>query len=203
MVRKLLITGFDPFAHYQCNPSWEVVRALPEQIGDFELSKLLLPNIFGLAGRMLLEKAQELEPDIMLLTGMDSGSIHVHVDTVAVNVRDALVEDNLGRKPWNEPVIKAGPAAYLATIPAHEIVSELHKEHCHVHLGYTTGGYVCNDIFYLACHHYAGTSTRVGFVHVPLLPEMVWDEKLALPLEQSLAAVQKIIETLSALTRKE
>ena len=41
MVRKLLITGFDPFAHYQCNPSWEVVRALPEQIGDFELSKLL------------------------------------------------------------------------------------------------------------------------------------------------------------------
>ena len=54
MVRKLLITGFDPFAHYQCNPSWEVVRALPEQIGDFELSKLLLPNIFGLAGRMLL-----------------------------------------------------------------------------------------------------------------------------------------------------
>ena len=47
MVRKLLITGFDPFAHYQCNPSWEVVRVLPEQIGDFELSKLLLPNIVG------------------------------------------------------------------------------------------------------------------------------------------------------------
>ena len=115
MVRKLLITGFDPFAHYQCNPSWEVVRALPEQIGDFELSKLLLPNIFGLAGRMLLEKAQELEPDIMLLTGMDSGSIHVHVDTVAVNVRDALVEDNLGRKPWNEPVIKDGEERLIAS----------------------------------------------------------------------------------------
>ena len=203
LMRKLLITGFDPFAHYTLNPSWEVVRALPEQIGDLQLTKLILPNIFGLAGRMLLEKAQELQPDIILLTGMDSGSTHVHVDTVAVNIRDALVEDNLGRKPWNEPIIESGPDAYLASIPAHEIVRELQKEHSHVHLGYTTGGYVCNDIFYLACHHYVDTSTQVGFIHVPLLPQMVWDESLALPLEQSLAAVQKIILLLSQLTNRE
>ena len=199
-MRKLLITGFDPFAHYQLNPCWEVVRSLPEQLGDFRLTKLLLPNIFGLAGRMLLERAEELKPDIILLTGMDSGSTHVHVDTVAVNVRDALVEDNLGRKPWSEPVIAGGPAAYMATIPAHEIVQQLQREHCHVHLGYATGGYVCNDIFYLACHHYAGTDTKIGFVHVPLLPEMVWDENLALPLEQSRELVTKIILVLAELT---
>ena len=202
-MRKLLITGFDPFAHYQLNPCWEVVRSLPEQLGDFRLTKLLLPNIFGLAGRMLLERAEELQPDIILLTGMDSGSTHVHVDTVAVNIRDALVEDNLGHRPWNEPVIAGGPDAYMATIPAHEIVRKLQKEHCHVHLGYATGGYVCNDIFYLACHHYAGSKTLVGFVHVPLLPEMVWDEGLALPLEKSANLMEKIILTLSALTRKE
>ena len=202
-MRKLLITGFDPFAHYQINPSWKVVQALPEQLGDFEITKLLLPNIFGLAGRMLLDKATELRPDVNLLTGMDSGSVHVHVDTVAVNLRDALVEDNLGHKPWNEPVIVGGPVAYMSTLPAHEIVQQLQKEHCPVHLGYTTGGYVCNDIFYLACHHFEGSKTQVGFVHVPLLPEMVWDESLALPLEQSLAAVQRIILTLSSLTSQE
>lgn len=202
-MRKLLITGFDPFAHYTLNPSWEVVRALPEQIGDLQLTKLLLPNIFGLAGRMLLEKAQELQPDIILLTGMDSGSTHVHVDTVAVNYRDALIEDNLGHKPWNEPVIKDGPAAYLATIPAHEIVRQLQREHCPVHLGYTTGGFVCNDIFYLACHHYAGTSTQVGFIHVPLLPEMVWDESSALPLEKSKYMLERIIQALAIITAKE
>ena len=202
-VRKLLLTGFDPFAHYQINPSWKVVQALPEQLGDFAITKLLLPNIYGLAGRMLLDKAAQLEPAVILLTGMDSGSVHVHLDTVAVNLRDALVEDNLGRKPWNEPVIAGGPAAYMATIPAHEIVQQLQKEHAHVHLGYTTGGYVCNDIFYLACHHFEGTKTQVGFVHVPLLPEMVWDEGLALPLEKSANLMEKIILTLSALTRKE
>ena len=202
-MRKLLITGFDPFAHYQINPCWEVVKALPEQLGDFRLTKLLLPNIFGLAGRMLLERAEELQPDIILLTGMDSGNTHVHVDTVAVNIRDALVEDNLGHRPWNEPVIAGGPVAYMATIPAHEIVCELQKEHCPVHLGYTTGGYVCNDIFYLACHHYANSKIKVGFVHVPLLPEMVWDEGLALPLSESKAILERIIKTLSLLAKEE
>ena len=202
-MRKLLITGFDPFAHYQINPCWEVVKALPEQLGDFRLTKLLLPNIFGLAGRMLLERAEELQPDIILLTGMDSGNTHVHVDTVAVNIRDALVEDNLGHRPWNEPVIAGGPAAYMATIPAHEIVRELQRENCPVHLGYTTGGYVCNDIFYLACHHYANSKTKVGFVHVPLLPEMVWDEGLALPLSESKAILERIIKTLSLLAKEE
>lgn len=202
-VRKLLLTGFDPFAHYQINPSWRVVQALPEQLGDFAITKLLLPNIYGLAGRMLLDKAAELEPDVILLTGMDSGSVHVHLDTVAVNLRDALVEDNLGRKPWNEPVLASGPAAYMATIPAHEIVQQLQREHCPVHLGYTTGGYVCNDIFYLACHHFEGSKTQVGFVHVPLLPEMVWDESLALPLERSKELLARIIQTLATITAKE
>ena len=201
-MRKLLITGFDPFAHYQINPCWEVVKALPEQLGDFAITKLLLPNIYGLAGRMLLARAEVLQPNIILLTGMDSGSTHVHVDTVAVNIRDALVEDNLGHKPWNEPVIAGGPDAYMATIPAHEIVRKLQKEHCHVHLGYATGGYVCNDIFYLACHQYAGTATKIGFVHVPLLPEMVWDESLALPLDESQKLLERIILALAELTKQ-
>ncbi|WP_405379867.1 pyroglutamyl-peptidase I [Phascolarctobacterium sp.] len=201
-MRKLLVTGFDPFAHYQVNPSWKVVQVLPDVIGDFELHKLMLPNIYDLEDRMLLERAQELQPDVILLTGMDSGSNRLHIDTVAVNVRDALVEDNLGRKPWNEPVVKNGPAAYFSTLPVHEMVRQLQQEGCHVHIGYATGGYVCNDVFYTACHHFAGSNTLVGFVHIPLLPEMVWDEKIALPLEESVATLAKIILCLSQMTAK-
>ena len=201
-MRKLLVTGFDPFAHYQVNPYWKVVQVLPDVIGDFELHKLMLPNIYDLEDRMLLERAQELQPDVILLTGMDSGSNRLHIDTVAVNVRDALVEDNLGRKPWNEPVVKNGPAAYFSTLPVHEMVRQLQQEGCHVHIGYATGGYVCNDVFYTACHHFAGSNTLVGFVHIPLLPEMVWDEKIALPLEESVATLAKIILCLSQMTAK-
>lgn len=193
---KLLITGFDPFGHYQINPSWEVVKALPDKIGTFSLTKLMLPNIYGLETRMLLEKAQEIEPDIILMLGMDSGTTKVHIDTVAINIQDALMEDNMGRRPWNKPIIENGPAAYFATIPAHELVQQLQKEGLHVHLGYSSGGYVCNDVFYSVAHKFNNTNTKFGFIHVPLLPQMIWDEKEALPLEQSLKIVTRIIELL-------
>ncbi len=193
---KLLITGFDPFGHYQINPSWEVVKALPDKIGTFSLTKLILPNIYGLETRMLLEKAQEIEPDIILMLGMDSGTTKVHIDTVAINIQDALMEDNMGRRPWNKPIIENGPAAYFATIPAHELVQQLQNEGLHVHLGYSSGGYVCNDVFYSVAHKFNNTNTKFGFIHIPLLPQMVWDEKEALPLEQSLKIVTRIIELL-------
>lgn len=193
---KLLITGFDPFGHYQINPSWEVVKALPDKIGTFSLTKLMLPNIYGLETRMLLEKAQEIEPDIILMLGMDSGTTKVHIDTVAINIQDALMEDNMGRRPWNKPIIENGPAAYFATIPAHELVQQLQKEGLHVHLGYSSGGYVCNDVFYSVAHKFNNTNTKFGFIHIPLLPQMVWDEKEALPLEQSLKIVTRIVELL-------
>ena len=174
---KLLITGFDPFGHYQINPSWEVVKTLPDKIGTFSLTKLMLPNI-------------------ILMLGMDSGTTKVHIDTVAINIQDALMEDNMGRRPWNKPIIENGPAAYFATIPAHELVQQLQKEGLHVHLGYSSGGYVCNDVFYSVAHKFNNTNTKFGFIHIPLLPQMVWDEKEALPLEQSLKIVTRIIELL-------
>lgn len=199
MMRKLLLTGFDPFAHYNINPSWEAVKALPDVIGNFAVAKLMLPNIYGTAGRLLVEEAERIKPDVILMTGMDSGSTKLHIDTVAVNLRDALIEDNKGTKPWGEPVVPGAPAAYFATIPTHALVKRLQKQGCPVHLGYCTGGYVCNDIFYMAARHFAGSNVKVGFIHVPLLPEMVFDEKLALPLEETVKILRQIIEELSVM----
>ena len=42
-MKKLLITGFDPFDGASVNPSWEAVKLLPEQIGNYELCKLQIP----------------------------------------------------------------------------------------------------------------------------------------------------------------
>lgn len=198
-MKKLLLTGFDPFAHYNINPSWEAGKALPKVIGSFSVHKMLLPNIYGTAGRLLLEEAERLKPDVILMTGMDSGSTRLHLDAVAVNLRDALLEDNKGAVPWGEPVVPGAPAAYFATIPVHKLVARLQKQGCPVHLGYCTGGYVCNDIFYMAARHFAGSNVKVGFIHVPLLPEMVFDEKLALPLEETVKILRQIIEELSVM----
>lgn len=192
----LLLTAFDPFAHYTLNPSWEAAKALPETINNYHIHKLRLPNIFNLASRLLLEEAQRVQPDVILMTGMNSGTTKIDINLAALNIKDALIEDNMGRKPWNEPILADAPAAYFATIPVHEIVRSLRAQKLPVQLEFASGGYVCNEIFYRAAHAYAGTATKVGFVHVPLLPEMVFDESLARPLEETSAILKAIIECL-------
>ena len=196
-MKSLLITAFDPFAHYIINPSWKAVQALPDIIGDYQLHKLMLPNIFDLEARILLEQAAEIKPDVILMCGMNSSSTKVELNLAALNIRDAFLEDNLGKKPWGVPILRDGPAAYFATIPVHDIVRNLRgKKHLPVDLAFTSGGYVCNDVFYLASHAFADTNTKVGFVHVPLLPEMVFDETMARPLDETVKILEEIIACL-------
>lgn len=195
-MKKLLLTAFDPFAHYQINPSWEAIKSLPEVIADYQIYKILLPNIYGLAANILLEKAADLKPDIILMTGMNSASVKLELNLTALNIRDALIEDNLGKKPWNEPIIANAPAAYFSTIPVHDIFKKMCLKGLPVHLAYACGAYVCNDIFYSALHEYSKTSTLVGFVHVPLLPQMVFDENMALPLDKTVETLSAIIESI-------
>ena len=84
-MKSLLLTAFDPFAHYTMNPSWEVVQALPETINNYHIHKLRLPNIFGLAPRLLLEEAQRVQPDVILMTGMNSGTMNGGGNIISVN----------------------------------------------------------------------------------------------------------------------
>lgn len=195
-MKSLLITGFDPFAHYIVNPSWKAVKALPDIVGDYQLYKLMLPNIFDLEAKILLEEAGRVKPDVILLCGMNSGSTRVQLNLAALNIRDAFLEDNLGHRPWGVPIREDAPAAYFATIPVHEIVRSLRAQKLPVQLEFASGGYVCNDIFYLTLHAFNGTHTKIGFVHVPLLPEMVMDESMALPLEKTVEVLQAIIKEL-------
>ena len=45
----VLITGFEPFADYSINPSYEAVRRLPDQICGAAVEKRCLPVVFGKA----------------------------------------------------------------------------------------------------------------------------------------------------------
>ena len=57
----------------------------------------------------------------------------------------------------------------------------------------SAGAFVCNDVLYTLLHHYAGTSVRVGFVHVPRVPEQ---GEPSLPLEKTVEALVAAIEIL-------
>ena len=46
-MKKILITGFDPFGGEKINPAYEAVKLLPDQIAGAEVIKLEVPTVFG------------------------------------------------------------------------------------------------------------------------------------------------------------
>lgn len=184
--KRLLITGFDAFGGKDINPSWEAVQRLPDQVGDFVLCKLQIPTVFGTAAEKVLAKAAEFAPDVILCVGQAGGRDAVTPERIAVNIRDARIPDNLGNQPQGEFVVPGGPAAYFATVPVKEMAQAVRDVWVPGAVSNTAGTFVCNDVFYTLLHHYAGTTTRVGFIHVPYIPEQGTPN---LPLERTIAAL--------------
>ena len=192
MSKKLLITGFDPFGGQTVNPAWEAVKLLPEKIGDYTLHKLQIPTVFGLGAQTVLEKAVVAEPDLILCIGQAGGRSAVTPERIAVNIRDAKIPDNSGKQPVGEFVSTEGPAAYFATVDVLKMACRAEEQGFPATVSNSAGAFVCNDVLYTLLHRYHGTQTRVGFIHVPWLPEQGTP---SLPLEQTVSTLIAMIES--------
>ena len=192
-MKKLLITGFDPFGGESINPSWEAVKLLPETIGEYTVYKLQIPTVFGAAAEKLLETAAEIKPDVIISVGQAGGRAAVTPERIGINVRDARITDNAGISPKDEPIVPGGPDGYFSTLPVKAMITAINNAGLPAAISNTAGTFVCNDVLYTLLHHYAGTDVRCGFIHVPYLPQQ---GEPNLTLEQT---AQALIAAVSAL----
>lgn len=169
-MKKLLITGFDPFNGNLENPSWLAVSALPDTVGNYMLQKMQLPTVYGKAANMVIAAAGEWNPDVILCLGLAGGRAAVTPERVGINIRSASIPDNAGQQFTDAPIIRDGPAAYFSTLPVTAMAQAIRDAGLPGAVSNSAGTYVCNDVLYTLLHHFAGTKTRVGFVHVPYLP---------------------------------
>ena len=188
---RLLITGFDPFGGEKINPAWEAVKQLPDRVGEFDLCKLEIPTVFGTAAQRILEKAETFGPDVILCIGQAGGRAAVTPERIAVNIRDAKIPDNAGNCPVGEFADSDGPAAIFATVPVMKMAEAICAAGLPGAVSNSAGAFVCNYTLYLLLRHYEGTAVRVGFIHVPYLPEQ---GSPSLPLRETVRALIAAIE---------
>lgn len=193
MNKKLLITGFDPFGGELINPSWEAVKLLPEKIGGFDITKMQIPTVFGKAADTVLSGAEKLCPEVIICVGQAGGRTAITPEVVAINLREARIADNEGNAPQNVPVIANAPAAYFSTLPVREMVNAINAAEIPAALSYSAGAFVCNDVMYTLLHQYDKTDTRVGFIHVPFLPEQAGENVFSMELDIVKEALIKAI----------
>lgn len=168
-MKKLLITGFDPFNGNESNPSWQAAEELPDKVGNFELKKLQLPTVYGEAARNVIAEADIWQPDVILCLGLAGGRAAVTPERIGINLRSASIPDNAGRQYTDTPILPGGPAAYFSTLPVTAMAQAIREAGFPGAVSNTAGTYVCNDVLYTLLNRYDNTAVKVGFIHVPYL----------------------------------
>lgn len=170
-MKKLLITGFEPFDGEQINPSWEAVDLLPIEINGYEVVKLRIPVVFGEAAVKIIKVVDEIRPDVILCIGQAGGRGVITPELVGINLRNASIPDNNGYQPKDEPIVEGGECAYFSNLPVRKIAHAINVAGVPSHVSYSAGAYVCNDVLYTLLSHYKNTEMRIGFIHIPYCAE--------------------------------
>ena len=199
---KIVVTGFEAFAHGTENPTLDVLaqlRAANDIEGD--LTTVQMPVDSGQLARLTSAKLDELKPDIWISLGVAPGLSVIAVERIAANVMDFPIPDNVGVQHGGGPVFEAGPAGRLATLPVKTIASELRAGGIPAKISNSPSTYLCNQMMYTVLHLIAekGLATRAGFIHVPAHPSYVarqvypFVEMPSMSTELMTAAVKKTI----------
>ena len=192
-MKNLLITGFDAFGGENINPSWESVKLINEKTANFNVTKLQIPTVFGKASEIVVKKAEEIKADVIICVGQAGGRKAVTAEVVAINLMEAKIPDNEGNQPVNQPIVDGGDNAYFSTLPVREIVAKLKNEGIDADLSFSAGAFVCNELLYTLLQKYDKTNVKVGFIHVPFLPEQAKNNQPSMPLDTIVKALETVI----------
>lgn len=173
-MKKILVTGFDPFGGEAINPAWESVKELGKiESAHYQVELRQIPTVFDKSMEQLYAALEETKPDLVFCIGQAGGRTDISIERVAINVNDARIPDNEGNQPIDTPIQEEGPVAYWSTLPIKAIVHEMKQNGVPASVSQTAGTYVCNHLFYGLMHYLAKqqSATRGGFIHIPYLPE--------------------------------
>ena len=170
-MKKLLLTGFEPFGGETVNPSWEAVDRFPAEMSGYTLTKLRLPVVFGEAASAVLRVAEETDFDVILCIGQAGGRQAITPELVGINLRHAPIPDNKGNRPKDQSILTQGNTAYFSTLPVRQMADAISRAGILSQVSYSAGAYVCNDLLYTLLACFQGSRTRVGFIHIPYSTE--------------------------------
>lgn len=185
-MKKLLLTGFEPFGGLGINAAWEAVcyvRETPLDRWGCTIETAMLPVDSASIQERLFDLLDDCQPDALVLCGQASGRSAISLERVALNILDFSIPDNAGRIMRDQPVIADGPAAYWSTLPIRLALNHLIEGGIPAEISNTAGTYLCNQTMYLALHYLNMKKLNIpaGFIHVPALPEQAAAAKNMMP----------------------
>ena len=199
-MKRVLVTGFDPFGGETVNPALEAVKELTGVVTEkYEIHVREIPTVFFKSLDYLEKAMAETKPDIVICVGQAGGRSDITVERVAINVDDARIPDNEGNQPLGTAIVEGGPVGYWSTLPIKAMVKEMNDKGIPASVSQTAGTFVCNHLFYGLMHQLASLDDPItgGFIHIPFLPEQAvkYPGQPSMALETIVNGLKTAIET--------
>lgn len=196
-MRKILITGFEPFGGYAENSSWEAAKKVASfGVFNADIATECLPVSFVRAPITLREAIDRHTPDVVIMLGQSATADCIKLERVALNMMDSAMGDNDGATPDEEPIDEDGATALLTSLPIKILRSAIEAKGINVKISNSAGLYVCNRTYYEGLCICRERGAKAIFVHLPLYEGQTSPhrDKKTMPLGDMCRAIQTIIE---------
>lgn len=173
-MKKLLLTGFEPFLKYTLNPTMKIAEELHGKIiGTYQVHSEILTVDFKSSGEQLLQHINRIQPDAVISLGLAGGRYKMTPERIAINVKDGAA-DNEGHTPVDEFIRSNGEPGYLSTLPVRAMVDALIEAGLPAAISNSAGTYLCNNVMYEGLHYAKEKkpSMKSGFLHIPASHEL-------------------------------
>jgi pyroglutamyl-peptidase len=172
-MKKILVTGFEPFGGDARNPSGESVLALKYE--NAEIRKLILPVSWERAFPEIEKVWNDWKPDALLMVGLAAGSAAIRIERIGVNLCgeiadiDGLYPGATEQPSGESPVKENEREAFFTTYDHAGILGALKNAEIPAKYSFSAGTYICNYLLFssLAKRNRENADMKIGFIHLP------------------------------------
>ena len=169
-MKKILLTGFGPFAENDINPTESLVNDFHnKEINGYKVISSILPVEYKNSINILDELINKFDPQVIINLGLASDRTIITPELLAINYQHSNTLDNAKIKKLFSKINPNGKESFFSTLPIEKMILELEKLNIPVKLSSTAGTYVCNTVMY-HCLKKVQQDKRdciSGFIHIP------------------------------------
>lgn len=166
MMKRILVTAFEPFHQHTVNTSMLILARLPHEIVPYHVTKQVLPVIYKTAFEQLETTLDNQQFDAICLLGLAENRPHITAEYLALNIQHSTLPDNQNNLPNHDPIITNGPTTLQSNI---DLKTHLTNNPYNIQISYHAGTFVCNELYYRTLYRFKDTinAPKICFIHVP------------------------------------
>ena len=161
-MKKILVTGFEPFGGSDINYSEEAVELLSVPDG---VRKELIPVGFKESPERVSQLLREDDYDSVILVGQAGSRDKVTVEKIAINWQQAGIADNFGFMPEGEKLEENGPDGIFSSVDINAMIGAMNENGGNTAISFSAGSFVCNALYYRTMMRFP--DKEIVFIHLP------------------------------------